>query len=324
MMASKRLWPTARQHGAALLSAMLTVTLVATLAATSLWRQWRHVEVETAERTHQQTGWLLVGALDWARLILREDARSSNIDHLAEPWAISLQESRLSSFLASGEPDSDQAEDAFLSGQITDLQSRLNVLNLVDGNKVSDASLQDFGRLFALLGLPVQELLLMADNLRAAAAPGENPAAPLLPQRIEQLTWLGLSANSLHRLAPYITLLPERTPVNLNTASPEVIYACVMGLDMAQAQRIVAQRRTGHFRTLVEANNLIAGAKRPLDTSRHSVSTRFFEIRGRIRYGQSVVEDSALVQRDGQDVKVLWRISGVSVAPVAQRDIALQ
>ena len=297
----------ARCHGAALLSAMLTVTLVATLAATALWRQWRHLEIETAERTRQQTAWLLAGAQDWARLILREDARSSSADHLAEPWAIPLQESRLSSFLASGQGDTDQADEAFLSGQIIDLQSRLNVLNLVDGNKVSEASLQDFGRLFALLGLPAEELTRMAEKLRAASAPGEDPAAPLLPQRTEQLTWLGLSANSLDRLAPYITLLPERTPVNLNTAPPEVIYACVAGLEMAQAQRMVAERSASHFRTLADASRLIPGGIRPLDPSRHSVSSRFFEIRGRLRYGPSTVEDSALVQRDGEVVKVLWR-----------------
>jgi len=39
-----------RQRGAALLAAMLTVTLVATFAATALWQQWRSVEVEAAER----------------------------------------------------------------------------------------------------------------------------------------------------------------------------------------------------------------------------------------------------------------------------------
>ena len=38
------------QRGAALLAAMITVALVATLAAAALWRQWRGVEVEGAER----------------------------------------------------------------------------------------------------------------------------------------------------------------------------------------------------------------------------------------------------------------------------------
>ncbi|MFN3377379.1 MAG: hypothetical protein ACK40S_12615, partial [Burkholderiaceae bacterium] len=55
------------ERGAALLVAMLTVTLVATWAATALWQQWRAVEVETAERARVQASWILVGALDWAR-----------------------------------------------------------------------------------------------------------------------------------------------------------------------------------------------------------------------------------------------------------------
>ena len=39
-----------RQCGAALLAAMLTVTLVATLASAAMWQQWRSTEVEAAER----------------------------------------------------------------------------------------------------------------------------------------------------------------------------------------------------------------------------------------------------------------------------------
>ena len=54
-------------RGAALLTAMLTVTLVASLAAAALWQQWRSVEVEAAERARSQSLWVLTGALDWAR-----------------------------------------------------------------------------------------------------------------------------------------------------------------------------------------------------------------------------------------------------------------
>src|ERR1700712_5478107 len=89
-----------RQHGAALLAAMLTVTLVATLAAGAMWQQWRGAEVEAAHRSRVQSSWILAGVLDWARLILREDFQAGNIDHLAEPWAVPLQEARLSTFLA--------------------------------------------------------------------------------------------------------------------------------------------------------------------------------------------------------------------------------
>jgi general secretion pathway protein K len=89
-----------RQRGAAILTAMLTVVLVATLASAMLWQQWRGVEVETAQRGRVQAAWILVGALDWARLILREDARRGGADHLAEPWAVPLAPARLATFLA--------------------------------------------------------------------------------------------------------------------------------------------------------------------------------------------------------------------------------
>ena len=66
--------------------------------------------------------------------------------------------------------------------------------------------------------LPEAELSQLAQGLRAALAPEESARAPLMPQQVDQLGVLGLSAATLARLRPYITLLPERTPVNLNTA----------------------------------------------------------------------------------------------------------
>ena len=308
----------ARQAGAALLTAMLTVALVASLAAASLWQQWRSVEVETAERARVQSLWVLTGALDWSRLILREDARTGGADHLAEPWAVPLEEARLSTFLSadkSNTPDSDaSASQAFLSGAISDLQARLNITNLVDNGKVSEPSLKAFAKLFEQLGLPPAELLALAENMRLAldTSPENNAVqlAPLLPQRLEQLVWLGLSARSLAVLAPHITLLPVRTPVNLNTASATVLYACIASLDMAQAQQLVAARQTSHFRTLAAAAALIAQQSVPLTDAQHSVGSRFFEVQGRLRLDQLVVEEHSVVQRDGTDVKTLWRERG--------------
>ena len=209
------------QRGAALLAAMITVTLVATLAAAALWRQWRGVEVEAAERARVQSAWLLTGALDWSRLILSgdysEDERKRQmVDHLGEPWAVPLAEARLSTFLAAGESSSDTHRDAFLSGEVTDLQSRLNVMNLAvgDANGRQEAYLR-FQRLFELLNLRNAELALLRDNLQRAAdamkaaAPDGNDA-PLLPRRFDQLAWLGLSPESLQVLRPYLTVLPAR------------------------------------------------------------------------------------------------------------------
>lgn len=312
-----------RQSGAALLTAMLTVTLVASLAATALWQQWRNTEVESAERSRLQSLWVLTGALDWARLILREDGRSGGADHLAEPWAVPLEEARLSTFLSADKSTAVENDDtmpqAFLSGSISDLQGRLNVLNLVDGAKVSEPALKAFAKIFDLLGLPPTELAALAENLRLALDPsadkGAAATAPLLPQRVNQLVWLGLSPRSLAVLRPYVTLLPVRTPININTASATVLYAGVPFLDMAQAQRLVSARQVTHFRTLADASKILGDAPGQLNEVQHSVSSRFFEVRGRLRLDQAVVEELSVVQREGLEVKTLWRDRG---APPSQ------
>jgi general secretion pathway protein K len=255
--------------------------------------------------------WLLNGALDWARLILREDARAGGADHLAEPWAVALKESRLSSFLASDAADAEEVRNAFLSGQITDLQSRLNISNLLEGDQVSPIALASFRKLFELLGLPELELSALIQKLRQAQLRSDNTAAPLMPQRVEQLTWLGISSRSMQMLLPYITLLPERSAVNINTASAEVLCASIPGLELADAQRLVKDRSRSHFSTLPEVNRLLGAGVKPLDPAQHSVSTRFFEVRGRLRLDQLAVNSRSLVQRDGLEVKTLWRDHGV-------------
>src|ERR1700741_4372774 len=119
-----------RQRGAALWTAKIIVTLIATLAASMVWQQWRGVEVEAAERARTQSSWILSGALDWARLILREDQRSGKVTALTEPWAVPLAEARLSTFLAADKDNNtDDGIEAFLSGSISDVQGRYNLMN---------------------------------------------------------------------------------------------------------------------------------------------------------------------------------------------------
>ena len=91
----------APQRGAALLLAMLTVSLVTAFAAAAAWQQWRATEVEAAERARLQTSWLLSGAIDWTRQILQEDTRQTQADHLSEPWAVPLLEANICLRLAS-------------------------------------------------------------------------------------------------------------------------------------------------------------------------------------------------------------------------------
>jgi general secretion pathway protein K len=302
---------TARQRGAALLTAMIIVTLIVTLAASMIWQQWRAVQVETAERARVQSAWILNGALDWARLILREDARSGRPTALTEPWATPLAEARLSTFLAIDENNAEDAPDAFLSGVITDAQARYNLGNLVVQGKIVPAEVEVLDRLCQSVGVSSEIAMRIAQGLRdAGASPITVTGAPLQPRSVAQLEWLGIDAAALEQLAPYVVLLPVRTPVNLNTASREVLAAAIKA-DLATAERLVQMRQRSPFKTVQAVEAQLPQTLLPINPAQGapivSIASSFFEVRGRLRLDDRVLEQRSLVERRGLEMVVLQR-----------------
>lgn len=295
-----------RERGAALLTAMVIVTLVATLAAAMVWQQWRAVQAETIERSRIQAAWILAGALDWARLILREDTRAGGPDHLGEPWAVPLAEARLSSFLAVDKDNTDDAPEAFLSGSITDAQARYNLRNLYQEqeSKVIPGELAILARLCEAAGVADDVASRLATAL-AAADLGQGDAA-LMPESLAQLGWLGFDADTRKRLEPYVVLLPTRTPVNLNTASSEVIAATIDGLQRGDAEQLVQVRQRTPFRSLAQAQALLPNGI-TLQPKQVSTTTRYFDVRGRLRLGDRVLVEHSLLERRGASVIAVQR-----------------
>lgn len=334
--------PRRPRRGAALLVAMLVLTLVATLAAGMVWQQSRAIAVEAAERTRAQAGWILTGALDLGRVLLRLDARNPGVDHLDEVWATPLAEASLSSMLAQDRDNNVEGPgEAFLSGAIRDAQGRYNLRNLVDpaSLKVIPAELEALARLCEMAAVPPESAQRIAAGLRAAlraersgdegndgkdgagkddgdggVADDSAGAAPLLPQSLEQLAWLGLDAAAVQRLRPYVELLPKPTPLNINTASAEVLAGVIPGLDLASAKRL-AERRP--YKALADAGAQLK-TDQALDPKRLSVGSSHFVISGRLRMQGRVIEERVLVQRNNRAVTALarWRDSvGSATSP---------
>jgi general secretion pathway protein K len=310
------------QSGAALLLAMLIVTLVATLAAGMVWQQWKGIEVETAERARSQASWLIEGATDWARLILRTDAQDRehpNVDTLNEPWNTPLKDVKLSDFLAADKNNTaDTGLEAFLSGQITDAQSHYNLRNLVnDEDEEAAKELTTLRRLCEALGIPPEAATRIADGMKGADLAEDqlddeeavSPGAPLPPQRVQQLTWFGLDNDAVRRLSPYVVILPAPTPVNLMTAPPEVLSAVLDGLDRGSAERF-AQKRLGlDVRSISDLKPLLPEKVQAQldDSTRVSIGSNHFEIIGELRYENFLLRELTLVMRRGLEVIVLRR-----------------
>jgi len=305
-------------RGAALLVAMVVLTLVGTLAAGMIWQQSRALGVESAERMRAQAGWILTGALDLGRVLLRLDARTPGVDHLNELWARRLEEASLSSMLAQDRQNNvDAAPEAFLRGEIRDAQGRYNLRNLVDPatQKIVPAELATLQRLCETAAVAPESAQRLASGLQQAwqvrksgdDEGGDSAGAVLAPQTLDQLVWLGLDADSVRRLRPYVDLLPEPTPLNINTATAEVLVGVIAGLDAASAKRIEGRRP---YRKLQDASAdiPITGA---LDPKRLSVGSSYFVISGQLRMDGRALQERMLVKRDNREVVPVarWRQS---------------
>jgi general secretion pathway protein K len=312
------------QRGAALLLAMVIVALIVTIASSMVWLQTRAVQVEAAERARAQAAWILAGALDWSRLILKEDAREArnrgqNRDSLDEPWATPLAEARLSTFLAADQDNNaDSGPEAFISGAIVDAQSRFNLRGLVDGTgKVVPVQVVALQRLADLAGAPADTAARIAEGLRLSQLPPEEAGAagaPLRPAQVDDLRWLGIDAATLARLSPWSELLPLATPVNANTAPREVLLAAIDNIDLGTAERLVLARQRKPFETLADVQALLpADAK--VEGARIGVSSAWFLVSGRLRLEERVLEERSLLQRDSDRVIVRRRERHSFTAP---------
>lgn len=330
--------PRRRQRGAALITAMVIVTLVITIAASMVWQQWRAVQVEAAERAVAQAQWILRGALDWGILILREDARNGGADHLGEPWAVPLAEARLSSFLAVDKENNTAADDlpdAFLSGQIYDVASRYNLMALINPTtgEIDPKQLDTFKHLceFASLSPALADGIAQAlrrawlarlpedaDMMQKLGGPEGRDRAPIMPQTVDQLVWLGVDAGTIERLKPLVSLLPDTVPVNLNTAPREVI-AAVLDIDLGRAERLVQYRQRNPLKQIDDVHAALGTLN--LNGPSVDIKSDFFEIQGRLRLEDRVIQQRYTVRRSGNDVTVLFEnvVSGVELPAGAPR-----
>lgn len=329
-----------RQRGAALLTAMIIVALVATMASAMIWQQFRAVQVEAAERARTQAAWILAGALDFARLILREDMKGSSrgaFTALNQPWATPLAESRLNSFLAVDKSNVDDAPDAFLSGSITDAQGKFNLRNLVEPApqttgqpgqtlQISPTSILAFETLCQAVdvdtGVATRIAQSLLDALSSQASGPTGGSGFLLPETISQLTWFGVDPMTIEALRPYVILLHDPTLVNVNTAPKEVLMAVIPGLNPGDAESLVQLRLHQEFQTTPkfekELVRLMPVYKPPQPTV-IDVRSDYFEISGRLRVADHVLTEQSLVKRDANGITtVLQRTRTASLEQVAK------
>jgi general secretion pathway protein K len=315
----------ARERGVAVITALLLTTLAISIVASLFWQQQVQVRSMENQRLHLQTKWILRGALDWSTLVLFQDG----IDHreytsLDQVWATPLAETRLDQYVERERVEGENF-DASLSGNITDACSRYNLRNLGMSRGLPDPQqLAIFKRLLNNLQLD-QGLALRIANFVAAGLPatmeeGNDPtrqqAAPVVgaPVKVLQVEDLlsvrGVTPAIVERLRPFVTVLPEKTPVNVNTAPAEVLAAVVPDMSVSEANTLIVRRKQAAWRGLNYFETEIGENRKPAQVSA-SVKSDWFLVDSRIRLDRAALDAQALIHRSsnlvaGSGPKVVW------------------
>lgn len=308
--------PRPHERGAALLTVLMLVAVIATLAATTLDR------LTVATRLAANTGiaaqgrqWLGL-AEQLAAVRLQDLAAADAARTLAGPWLGQVREIRL--------PDG-----GTLRAEVRDGGNCFNLNGLardqIDGTTVADvAAVQQFSQLLILLGVDGSR----AANIASAAADWVDSDLVPLPAGTEQAradsAWppangpfadvaelgavQGVTPDLLGLVSPFLCALPAAGPqgINPNTLLPEQAPLLSMlapqQLSIGAARALIAGRPFAGYESSVafwRASGIAADAIPPGAAEQVRLKSRWFELRAEVgNDGQSLSSTTLLDLRE--------------------------
>lgn len=311
----------------AVIAMLLLVAVIALLASALLARQTTALHIVQNEQTRQQGQWLLRGEISRSQTLLYQEARRTPVTRLDGRWA-QPRNGEVIGQLA-GAP-------ARIFSEIADEQAKFNLRNLVDGGEVDARETAAFLRLCALLGVPRDQATLIARRVVVSlveAGPREGQfdeqgikeareaaqsigiqtltrreQAPRLRDLSDLLAEPGIRPGSVASLQPFVTMLPQRSWINANTAGPEVLAAWVPGLSLERAKALLATRDNGQW--FINRGDFTRRLQLPdIDESKMPVgiTSQWFRLNGALRTPQRTLLIQALLYDDKASLpQVVW------------------
>ena len=304
-----------RQQGVAIITALLIVAIATTVSITISTRLQLDVRRTGNMIAGDQAYLYTLAAESWAQRILRDDRQNSETDHLGEDWAIELPPIPV--------------DGGFILGKLTDMQSCFNLNNLLEANSDTAQSRVRLERLLANLGIDktyVQGIIDWIDNDLQTTIPdgAEDVYYMNLDQPYRTANTRMLSVSELRLIKGfedteiYNTLLPHvcafgvSTPINVNTASAEVLRSLADDLTDSEVEKIITQRSETAFNDINEFTSFNDLKKKITSTDGLSVDTEYFMLTTESTIGQVRVISYSLIHRTSDaGTTVVVRSQGV-------------
>ena len=334
-----------QQSGVALLAAIVLMLAITLILTNIFYRHQIDVSQATMALHTDQALLIAMSGEGWAREILEEDSRNpqtNQSDHYGEIWAQAMPLLPV--------------EGGTLTGCISDLQSRVNLNSFSNYNGGSlQAELNHVDNMgLAKTWLNLLDLLeIPASPARAATIidwldpdstivnsfgaeqpdyDGLQPSRVVANERISDTTELadivGYRVQEVQLLLPWMAALPFSTPININTASEELLFA--MGGNYAtRFVDMIAENRPfsdiGQFHSeldtylgFVNLSNTSANISKSSQIWKNllSVNTEFFQLYLEVAIGEARIEVTSILQRR-QGVPTIVVARTMVMVPVA-------
>jgi general secretion pathway protein K len=301
------------ERGVALVMALLVVAIGTMIAVNLMWQGTLDLRRTDAALAADQGLMYVQGAEAWAADILRQDlVDSPESDHLGEQWAIELPPLPV--------------DGGTIVGRLEDLQGRFNLNNLVgtDGREKQLAR-QQFERLLfsvevdpALAGAvvdwldPDTELRFPTggeDVVYSDSDPPYRTANSTITSASELMAIAGFDRDSFRLVAPYVTVLPSGTKLNVNTASHVVLASLSENIDIGTAESIVEERGDAEF---VDIDETFSGLVEPDMLAEIDGVSDHFLLTATVTLGSNQLTMRSVLQRDRSGItRAVFRSLGV-------------
>lgn len=290
------------ERGIALITVMLVLAVVTVaLVSMSSNRQMDIRRTENQLRAIQ--AWEYVHGLEaWAEGRLRADFADNKNDALTDLWS---------------KPLSTTIPEGSFEANITELQGRINLNNLLVDGEASDDDVQRLKRLFSNLDIKPELVDAMLDWIDADmdiryphGAEDETYTKLSQPYRSanslfsdvsELLRVQGFTLKDYEKLLPYIYVTENYEPLNVNTASAVVLRAMADDIKKDQAESIF--RASGKPFEKVEdflKDEAMAGIS--VNKTSLSVTSNHFLLSGQIDMGKNGLAFQSLLKRNKDGV----------------------
>lgn len=250
--------PLKKTQGGALLTALFIMTLVAIVATAMSTRLQVDIYRTRLVITHDKLYLASQAVMFWALDELNN--KTIQLTKLDKQGMVAQYPIKMKTI----------ANQIKLSGGLYDLQARFNLNNLSEKklmivfiNLVShiDPQLNNIER--NNLALAVRDWLIKYDLARGkddytsyylSQKPSYYPSHQLMSSTSEFRLIKEVSSSLYQAMEPYITVLPEVTPININTASKQVLMS--LGLNEAQVSELIMARGSNGIKNLKDISEL--------------------------------------------------------------------